>query len=81
MNITVKVIPPFPGCTNSPKDLDHDGLYEDVNGDGMLNFDDVVAYYDNIEVVKENALIAFFDFNNDSLIDVYDIVKLYDMTK
>lgn len=77
----VPVLPIFPGCTNPPTDLNDDGLYEDVNGDGMLDFDDVVAYYDNINWIKENALVAFFDFNNDSLIDVYDIIILYETTK
>ena len=79
--ITVLAVPVFPGYTNPPTDLNNDGLYEDVNGDGMLDFNDVVAYYDNINWIKENALVAFFDFNNDSLIDVYDIVILYEMTK
>ncbi|KQC04846.1 MAG: hypothetical protein APR53_09425, partial [Methanoculleus sp. SDB] len=31
---------PLPGCANPPQDLDHDGLYEDVNGDGVFSFGD-----------------------------------------
>ena len=39
---------PFPGYTNPPKDSDNDGFYEDINGDGNVGFDDVVAYYTNM---------------------------------
>ncbi|HIH93150.1 TPA: surface layer protein B [Methanosarcina acetivorans] len=68
----------FPGYINPPTDLDQDGLYEDVNGNGILDFDDVVAYYDNMGWIEENALVAFFDFSNNGLIDFDDVVKLYD---
>ncbi|HOW14261.1 lectin like domain-containing protein [Methanosarcina sp.] len=72
-------IPVFPGYTNPPTDLDHDGLYEDINGNGMLDFDDVVAYYDNVDWIEENVSIDLFDYNNNGLIDFDDVVKLYDM--
>jgi len=55
------------------------GLYEDINGNGILDFDDVVAYYDNMDWIEENVSIAFFDYNKNGLIDFDDIVKLYDM--
>jgi len=69
----------FPDYTNPPTDLDQNGLYEDINGNGMLDFDDVVAYYDNMEWIEENAPVAFFDYNSNGLIDFDDVVKLYDM--
>jgi PKD repeat protein len=72
-------IPVLPGCTNPPTDPDHDGHYEDVNGNGINDFNDVSAYYDNMEWIEENATPAFFDYNNNSLIDFNDVVKLYDM--
>jgi PKD repeat protein len=76
----LKLEPPvFPGCTNPPTDLDHDGHYEDINGNGRLDFDDVVVYYTNMDWIKENAPIAFFDYNKNSLIDFDDVVKLYNM--
>jgi PKD repeat protein len=36
------IFPVFPGCTSSPTDPNHDGLYEDINGNGNQDFDDVV---------------------------------------
>jgi beta propeller repeat protein len=69
----------FPGYTNPPTDLDQNGLYEDINGNGVLDFDDVVAYYDNMEWIEANMPIELFDYNNNGLIDFDDVVKLYDM--
>jgi len=69
----------FPGYTNPPSDLDQNGLYEDINGNGILDFDDVVAYYDNMEWIEENVPLDLYDYNNNGLIDFDDVVKLYDM--
>ncbi|MDD4521736.1 MAG: PKD domain-containing protein [Methanosarcina sp.] len=86
INISKQSVPPvFPGYTNPPTDPNHDNLYEDINGNGILDFDDVVACYDNMGWIEdmgwieENASIAFFDYNKNGLIDFDDIVKLYDM--
>jgi PKD repeat protein len=73
------VLTAFPGYTNPPSDLNQDGLYEDINGNGMLDFDDVVAYYDNMDWIEENVHLELFDFNKNGLIDFDDVVKLYDM--
>ncbi|MDD2340191.1 MAG: PKD domain-containing protein [Methanosarcina sp.] len=80
INVSTQSVPPvFPGYTNPPTDLNKDGLYEDINGNGVLDFDDVVAYYDNMDWIEESASVAFFDYNKNGLIDFDDIVKLYDM--
>jgi PKD repeat protein len=68
---------PFPSYTNPPKDSDYDGLYEDINGDGNVDFDDVVAYYINMYWMKENVPVALFDYNNNNIIDFDDVVILY----
>jgi S-layer protein (TIGR01567 family) len=73
-------LPPiFPGYTNPPTDLDHDNLYEDINGNRGLDFDDVVVYYDNMDWIEENVQIELFDYNENGGIDFDDVVKLYDM--
>ena len=80
INVSVKsVLSVLPGYTNPPTDLDYDNLYEDINGNGMLDFDDVVAYYDNMEWIEENVQLELFDYNKNGLIDFDDVVKLYDM--
>ena len=68
---------PFPGYFNSPTDPNHDGFYEDINGNGILDFDDVVAYYGNMNWIGENATSTLFDYNKNNLIDFDDVVKLY----
>jgi C1A family cysteine protease len=72
-------LPVFPGYTNPSTDSDHNDLYEDINGNGELDFDDVVAYYDNMNWIEDNAPVDFFDYNNNDQIDFDDVVKLYDM--
>jgi parallel beta-helix repeat protein len=79
ITVSSQPLPPFPGYDNPPSDLDQDGLYEDVNGNEILDFDDVVAYYDNMEWIEENMQLELFDYNNNELIDFDDVVKLYDM--
>ena len=68
---------PIPGHTKLPTDPNNDGRYEDVNGNGGLDFDDVVAYYDNMDWIKENVPVTLFDYNNNGHIDFNDVVKLY----
>ncbi|HEY3360390.1 MAG TPA: PKD domain-containing protein [Methanosarcina sp.] len=77
--ITVLELPVFPGYITPPTDPNHDGLYEDLNGNGKVDFNDVIVYYDNMDWIKENAIVTLFDYNNNKLIDFNDVVKLYDM--
>ena len=77
--LTVFQVEPFPGYTNRPTDPDGDGLYEDINGNGMLDFDDVVAFYQNMAWVIGNTFVGIepYDFNGNGRIDYDDIVVLY----
>jgi YVTN family beta-propeller protein len=77
--INVVILPAFPGYTNLPSDLNQDGLYEDINGNGMLDFNDVVAFYNNMDWIEVNVPLKFFDYNKNGLIDFDDVVKIYDM--
>jgi PKD repeat protein len=47
-DVTIKVLSACKGCTKPQTDPDHDGCYEDINGNGILDFDDVVKLYDMI---------------------------------
>jgi PKD repeat protein len=75
----VKLVEPFPGYTDPPLDPDGDGLYEDVNGNGRLDFDDVVVFYQNIQWIRDNSGVGTdpYDFNGNGRIDYDDIVLLY----
>jgi PKD repeat protein len=71
------VLPPFPGQTKSPQDLNHDGLYEDLNGNNETDPIDVNLLYNNMDLIEQSGLTAYFDFNGNKAIDPLDISILY----
>jgi PKD repeat protein len=81
INGKVKVvnIPSFPNCAKKPTDMNNDGLYEDINGNGRLDFADVVLYYNNMAWITQSGLVAYLDYNRNGRIDFNDVVKLYIM--
>jgi PKD repeat protein len=70
-------LPPFPGTNNSPTNIDADPVYEDINGNGRVDFSDVVMYFKNMAWIGDNQLIPYFDFNGNGRIDFNDLVRLF----
>ncbi|ACL17578.1 hypothetical protein [Methanosphaerula palustris] len=68
---------PVPPGTNTPGDLNHEGLYEDINSNSLLDFSDVVVFFNQMDWITENDPVSAFDFNKKSRIDFNDIVILY----
>jgi PKD repeat protein len=74
--------PALPGQENPPKDIDNDGVYEDVNGDGEFTFSDIQLYYGEVyrkrdsEFVQNN--LEFFDVDGDGKITLADVQALFD---
>jgi PKD repeat protein len=66
-----------PGGSVMPHDLNNDGLYEDVNGDGASDFSDVVLFFNQMDWIADNEPISAFDFNQNGTIDFNDIVILF----
>jgi len=76
--ITVSLgIVPLPGYSRSPTDPDTDGIYEDLDGDGRLSFNDVVVLFRNMEWIGEKEPVACFDLNGNGRIDFDDVVRLF----
>jgi outer membrane protein assembly factor BamB len=69
----------LPDQETSPRDLDGDGLYEDLTDNGEFSFVDVVAYFHNIDWIDENLPTEYFDFNRNGRIDFDDIVDMFQM--
>ncbi|ELY70985.1 hypothetical protein C489_01466 [Natrinema versiforme JCM 10478] len=67
-----------PGSGRTPTDPDGDGMYEDVNGNGRLDYDDVVLLFDSIEDDSVTLSADYYDFNDNGRIDYDDITELYD---
>ena len=73
--ITVIVGPP-PINGVQPKDLNGDGLFEDVNGNGKPDFGDVVMLFKKLEEWK-GKYDKYYDFNSNERLDFGDVVKLF----
>ncbi|MFW6436256.1 MAG: hypothetical protein ACOCYZ_01320 [Halococcoides sp.] len=69
--------PPAIGDADRPRDLDGDGTYEDINGDGRVNFPDVNAFFQRSDepIVRDHA--DAFDFDDDGSISLQDVLTLF----
>jgi PKD repeat protein len=73
----VATIPlPVDGSGIVPTDPNGDGLYEDLNGDNLIDFNDVTIYFNNLKWIQQNEPVSLFDFNGNGMIDFGDIVNL-----
>ncbi|PGF15291.1 hypothetical protein CP556_03530 [Natrinema sp. CBA1119] len=66
------------GSSRAPTDPDGDGRFEDVNGNGRLDYNDVVLLFDHIEDDSVTLNADAYDFNENGRIDYDDIDELYD---
>jgi PKD repeat protein len=67
----------FAGASAAPNDLDHDGCYEDLNGNGRKDFADVTLLFNNLGTVASSYPVDAFDFNGNDRIDYADVITLY----
>ena len=72
-----KGIVPILGYTLPPTDPDHDGKYEDLDGDGRRTFNDVVLFFTKMEWIGSNEPIPAFDLNSNGRIDFDDVVRVF----
>lgn len=75
----VRKLKPMPGLTLLPKDINNDGKFEDLNGNGRIDFNDVVWYFRQMTWIAKNEPVDAFDYNTNSRIDFSDIVTLFRM--
>ena len=68
---------PLQGQSNQPRDLNNDGKYEDLNGDGVCNQTDVELYFRQIEWIASHEPVSAFDYSGNGRIDFTDILTLY----
>ncbi len=71
------VVPIQPVNGAMPTDPDGDGLYDDLNGNGRSDFNDVVIYFNYMEWIGANEPVQYFDFNGNGRIDFDDVVELF----
>ena len=75
--LATKSLKAVPSFTAKPTDPDGDFVYEDLNGNGRLDFADVVLYFNQMTWIAANEPIAAFDLNGNGRIDFADIVALF----
>ncbi len=72
---------PVENSKNPPQDLDGDGFYEDINGDGKLTTEDPTLLGFNLDSSAVTENWRAFDFNNDGALDFKDVRTLKEMIK
>ena len=68
---------PVPPSSSPPRDLDGDGRFEDVNGNGRVDFADVTLLYNAIAWCASSEPTGVFDFNQNGRLDFADVVALF----
>ena len=68
---------PLPGMNKPPKDLNGDGKFEDLNGNGRADYSDVVMYFKHMDWISKNEPVEAFDFSENGRIDFTDVIKLF----
>ncbi|HWQ67923.1 MAG TPA: PKD domain-containing protein, partial [Methanospirillum sp.] len=62
-----------------PTDTDGDGRFDDINGNGILEFSDPLLLLQNMEFAMKKEPILQFDFDNSGFIGYADVVALQKM--
>lgn len=77
ITVTGAAVKTVPGGTGLPRDLDGDGRYDDVNGNGRGDFADVVLSFNQMTWITANEPVSAFDYTGNGHIDFADIVWLF----
>ncbi|WP_048145132.1 dockerin type I domain-containing protein [Methanosphaerula palustris] len=57
--------------------MDRDGRYKDMNGNGSVDFNDMVLYFNQLNWIAENEPLVAFDQSEDNRVDFNDMVALF----
>ncbi len=73
--------PSLPGVEDPPRDLDGDGLFEDIDGDGTLTIFDVQIFFTNFgaPVVQNNPAAFNFSGTDPTTVSIFDVQALFDL--
>ncbi|MFB6162113.1 MAG: glycoside hydrolase family 9 protein [Halococcoides sp.] len=63
----------------APTDPNGDGLYEDLSGNGQIDFPDVNTLFQNSDTAKVRDNAQFYDFEDSGTINLQDVMALFRM--
>lgn len=69
--------PTLPGMNSPARDLSGDGRAEDLNGNGRLDFADVVLLFRHLQSPEVQSDAELFDFNGNGRVDTADVIVLF----
>ncbi|MCI0796647.1 MAG: hypothetical protein J4N99_07505 [Chloroflexi bacterium] len=75
IGVTVKALPVVHGVKVA--DLNGDGLAEDINGNGVLDFNDMVLLFQQMGSAEFQNNYELFDWNSNGAIDFNDVVEMF----
>lgn len=73
------ICPQHTGLPAPSTDLNGDNKCEDVNGNGRLDFADIVYFFQNLIALISDGHTKDLDFNDNGILDMADIVELFNM--
>jgi PKD repeat protein len=69
----------YPGYDDPPTDQNGDGLYEDVNGNGRLDFQDIMIFFQyNAWAQANQPNVSCFDWSGNGAIEFSDVQKFWE---
>jgi PKD repeat protein len=75
--VTGVAVRAVPGGAGVPTSTANDDRCDDVDGNGVQDFADVVLYFNQMDWIAANEPAGPFDYNSDSRIDFADVVWLF----
>jgi len=66
-----------PGSAGLPLNVNGDGMFENVNGNGRKDFADVVVYFNQMSWVVSNESVTAFDYNDNGRTDFAVVVRSF----
>jgi PKD repeat protein len=76
VNATTPAVAPLPGQSAPPRDLDGDGQYEDVDGNGRREIGDGVLLFLQLDRIRGAGTVGAFDFDGDGDASIGDALRL-----
>jgi len=69
----------YPGYDNPPTDQNNDGLYEDVNGNGRVDFSDIMVFFQyNGWAANNQPNASCFDWSGNGAIEFSDVSAFWE---